>query len=132
MELGPRGEVLFVVETDQPLGRLVFATDGPVPFQLSGAEEGVTIYRQLARPGTYCLQEVTTGNLNVGYTFRVSPPACTQVEPGKRVYGGHLVISGTSFRRVSDLERLARQLRDPEVEVIASPPELAEQPFAPG
>ncbi len=62
---GSRGEVLFVVETDQALGRLVFGSDGGMSSQLAGAEEGVTIYRQLAQPGTYCLQEVTTGNLSV-------------------------------------------------------------------
>lgn len=126
---GPRCEILYVVETDQDIGRLVFSGEGGMPFQLANAPEGVTIYRQLVRPGTYCLQEVTSGNLTFGYTFRVSPPACTQVEAGQRVYGGHILVSEAGVRGGRNLERLQMQLQDPEVPVVASPPELGDIPF---
>jgi len=124
------GDVVFVVETTQDLGRMVFAAERGVPFELAVASEGATIYRQRTRAGMYCLQEVTTGDLNVGYSIPVPSPICVEVEPGVAVYGGHLVLRRDGVRRMHDRARLEAQLEDESVEVVTNQSWAAETPFA--
>ncbi len=129
MQSAQMGDVLFVVETGQDLGRMVFAAERGVPFELAVASEGATIYRQRVRAGNYCLQEVTTGDLNVGYSIPVPSPVCVRVEPGVAIYGGHLVLRRDGVRRMHDRARLEAQLEDASVEVVTSPTWLVETPF---
>lgn len=124
-------EVVFVVETPVDLGRMVFAADGGIPFELAVAGEGVTIYRQLVQPGVYCLQEVATGNLAVGYSVRIPSPICIEALAGKQVYGGHLVVVRDGIRRRKDLARLEAQLQDESIPVEAWPVDLKYAPFDP-
>lgn len=131
--LAPRegGEVLFVVETPVALGRIVFDADRGAPFELATAAEGTTIYRRWVSAGMYCMREVTTGNLSVGYSARIPSPICVQVEPGQQVYGGHLQLQKTGMRRIKSPERLHAQLADPSIPVVAHPPLAADMPFEP-
>lgn len=129
MQPVPMGDVLFVVETGQDLGRMVFAAERGVPFELAAAGEGSTIYRQRVRAGQYCLQEVTTGDLNVGYSIPVPSPICVRVEPGVAIYGGHLVLRRDGVRRTNDRARLEAQLADESVEVVTNPAWLVETPY---
>ncbi|MGH1340755.1 MAG: hypothetical protein ACRBN8_04350 [Nannocystales bacterium] len=123
------GEVVFVVETGQDLGRMVFGAERGIPFELAVASEGTTIYRQRTRAGMYCLQEVTTGDLNVGYSLPVPSPICVRVEPGVAIYGGHLVLRRDGVRRTNDRSRLDSQLDDDSVPVVTNPAWLADTPF---
>ena len=123
------GDVVFVVETGQDLGRMVFAAERGVPFELAVASEGATIYRQRTRAGMYCLQEVTAGDLNVGYSIPVPSPICIEVEPGVSIYGGHLVLRRDGVRRTHDRARLEAQLEDESVEVVTNPTWLVETPY---
>lgn len=123
------GDVLFVVETGQDLGRMVFAAERGVPFELAVASEGATIYRQRTRAGMYCLQEVTTGDLNVGYSIPVPSPICVRVEPGVQIYGGHLVLRRDGVRRMHDRARLKSQLADESITVVTNPSWLVETPY---
>ncbi|MBV1862367.1 MAG: hypothetical protein KUG77_28360 [Nannocystaceae bacterium] len=129
MSSAEMGDVVFVVETGQDLGRMVFGAERGVPFELAVAGEGATVYRQRTRAGMYCLQEVTTGDLNVGYSIPVPSPICVRVEPGVAVYGGHLVLRRDGVRRTHDRARLDAQLGDESVEVVTSPAWLVEKPF---
>ncbi len=108
---------------------MVFGAERGVPFELAVASEGSTIYRQRTRAGMYCLQEVTTGDLTVGYSIPVPSPICVRVEPGVQVYGGHLVLRRDGVRRMHDRGRLNAQLEDESIPVVTNPAWLAETPY---
>ena len=126
---GKTAEVLFVVETPVDLGRLAFSAERGVPFTLSNVPEGATIFRRKVQPGQFCLIEVISGDLNVGYGMEIPEPICVRAVEGERVYGGHLIATDAGMRQAFDKDRLRAQLADDSVPVEATPKALSAQPF---